>query len=534
MMGHDMFERGPGGEPCRPGAGARVPPTRAFGVLVIAALLSIAAVSGLRFTNLGAKVYWHDEAYSSLRVFGHTGPEYYASMFDGKVHSVADVQNYQHANPELGIQATLAALASRPEHPPLYYFMARLWAGLFEDPVVALRSLSALFGLLLLPSVYWFARELFGDARVSWMALALTAASPLHLLYAQEARQYALWLTLTALSGAALLHVLRTGSRRTLIVYALTVTLGLYAHLMYAFTVVAHALYLGLTRDKYPPDRLKTCAVALVCGVLALTPWLLLLLNAIPDVAQATGWMQIPVSAPVRAQAWFININRLFFDFPGSVYLVPVSVGLAVAAVYTLSRRTPVRVWLLPVLLLAISGGAVILPDMLDGGRRSLEARYLLPALLLVQLCVAYLLGTRVSLRTFRGRAFGLTGLLIIAGGVYSQLTIVASDTWWNKSFSANNGKIAAVVNAAERPLLIAGLGEVNPGELLSLSYLLDDRVQLLLLGGGAPEPLPEGYSEYFVLNPAWDQLRWLDPAYASHRVAEDLGVWELRPRAHN
>lgn len=532
MSGDSTYNRGPGTEPSR--SAARALSTRAFGVAALAALLLVAAMSGLRFANLGAKVYWHDEAYSSLRVFGHTGPEYYAGMFDGKLHSIADVRNYQHADPERGIAATLAALASRPEHPPLYYLMARFWAALFDDPVLALRSLSAVFGLLLLPAVYWFAREVFDDERVSWAAVVLAAASPLHLLYAQEARQYALWLTLTALSGAALLHALRTDSRRTLGVYALTVALGLYAHLMHAFTVAAQALFLLWMRDKFPRARLKAAATALAFGVLALAPWVVLLLNAIPDVVQVTGWMQIPVSALVRVQAWFININRLFFDFPGSVYLTPVSAGLAVAAVYTVSRGTPSREWRLPVLLLAISGGAVILPDVVDGGRRSLEARYLLPALLLVQLCVAHLIGTRTSLQTRPGRVFGLIGLLIIVGGVYSQLTIVSSDTWWNKSFSANNRRIAAAVNAAERPLLIAGLGEVNPGELLSLSYLLDDRVGLLLLGGGASEGLPEGYSQYFVLNPAWDQLRWRDPAYTAHRVADGLGVWELRPRADN
>lgn len=524
-----MFKRDPGNAQYQPGA--RVISTSTLGMLAIVALLSIVAVSGLRFINLGAKVYWHDEAYSSLRVFGHTGPEYYAHMFDGKVHSVADVQNYQHADPDRGLAATLAALGSRPEHPPLYYLSARLWADWFDDPVVALRSLSAVFGLLLLPAVYWFARELFGDARVSWVAVALAAASPLYLLYAQEARQYALWLTLTALSGAALLHALRIGTRRAMIVYALTMALGLYAHLMHAFTVVAHALYLWWVRDQFPRARLKDSAVALGVGVVAFVPWLVLLLNAIPDVAEATGWMHIPVSAPVRVQAWLININRLLFDFPGSAYLVPVSAGLAVTAVCAVKRRTPSRVWLLPVLLLAITGGAVILPDVLDGGRRSLETRYLLPPLLLLELCIAYLIGTGISLRTRRGRAFGLFALLLVAGGVYSQLLIVSSNTWWNKSFSANNAKIAAAVNAAERPLLIAGLGEVNPGELLSLSYLLDDRVGLLLLGGAAPEPLPKGYSHYFVLNPVWDQLRWLDPAYVSHKVAEDLGVWELRPR---
>ena len=529
MINHGMFKQASGNGQRQPGAWAM--PTRALGLLAIMALLSIVAVSGLRFINLGAKVYWHDEAYSSLRVFGHTGPEYYANMFDGKVHAVADVQNYQHLDPERGLAATLTALASRPEHPPLYYFLARLWAGFFQDPVVALRSLSALFGLLLLPAVYWFARELFANERVSWATVALAASSPLYLIYSQEARQYALWMLLTALSCAALLHVLRTHSRRALFVYALTVALGLYAHIMAVFIIVAHVTYLFLLRDRYPRELLKSCSVALALGGLAFMPWLVLFLNAIPDVSQVTGWMWNPVSTPELLRGMLVNVNRLFFDFTGSEYLVPVSLGVAAVAVGRVWHRAPESTRLLPLLLLTITGLAVLLPDLLAGGRRSLETRYLLPALLVLGICVAYLIGTGASLLTQRGRAIGVLGALLIAGGVYSQLMIVSSSTWWNKSFSANNAEIAAAVNAAERPLLIAGLGEVNPGELLSLSYLLDNRVQLLLLGGDAPEPLPQGYSRYFVLSPAWSQLRWPDPAYTTRKVVDGLGMWELIPR---
>ena len=241
-------------------------------VLAIVGLLIILISVGLRFTNLGAKVYWHDEAYSSLRVFGHTGPEYYADMFDGNIHSVEDLRRLQHADADLGINATLRALISRPEHPPLYYLLARVWADHFTDPVVALRSLSALFGLLLLPALYWFAREVFSDPRVSWMSVLLTAASPLFLLYAQEARQYALWLLLTALSWAAMLYALRTGERRAYFFYGLMVALGLYTHIMFAFVVLSQAIYLALTRSHYSRAKVGAVTLSLACSVLAFTP----------------------------------------------------------------------------------------------------------------------------------------------------------------------------------------------------------------------------------------------------------------------
>ena len=101
----------------------------------------------------------------------------------------------------------------------------------------------------------------------------------------------------------------------------------------------------------------------------------------------------------------------------------------------------------------------------------------------------------------------GLAGLLVIAGGIYSQLLIVSSSTWWNKSFSANNAQVAAAINTVDKPLLISTTGDINPGELLSLSYLLQDRVQLLLLREPTLPELPDGYSHYFVLNPPWDAV---------------------------
>ncbi len=494
-------------------------------------LLLIMTSAGLRFTNLGDKVYWHDEAYSSLRVFGHTGPEYYAGMFDGNIHSTADLQSLQHANADLGIAATLNALASRPEHPPLYYLLARIWAGHFADPVVALRSLSALFGLLLLPAVYWFAREVFGDPRVSWMSVLLTATSPLFLLYAQEARQYALWSLLTALSGAAMLYALRTGERRAYYFYALTIALGLYAHIMFAFAVLTHALYLLLTRGDYSSVAVRTFSIALACGVLVFTPWMVVLIGAIADVSMVTGWMHNPVTALVRVQSWLTSINRVFFDFPASGYLIPISSALVITALLTLYRRTPAKTWLAPVLLLAITAGAVIVPDLVDSGRRSLETRYLLPALLALELCVAYLLATGIALQTLTGRLMAAVGLLVIAGGIFSQVVIVSSNTWWNKSFSANNAEVAALINATDRPLLIGALGDVSPGELLSLSYMLADRVQLLLLRDATLPVLPDGYSRYFVLNPPWGASQAEERNYTLHRLEKNYPLWDLRRR---
>jgi uncharacterized membrane protein len=498
--------------------------------LVTFAWLLAVVSSVLAFTQLGTKVYWHDEAYTSLRVFGHTGPEYYHGLFDGEVHTLADLQYYQHEDPALGIDATLKALESRPEHPPLYFLLGRLWSGLFEDPVVALRSLAAVFAVLMLPAVFWFSRELFADPRVAWVALALMASSPLHLVYAQEARQYSLWCLLVLLSGAALLRALRYGERRHFIVYALTVVLGLYTQIMFALTLLAQVVYLVLQRKQYPPAAVRGCAWSLAVGALLFTPWAALFLGAMPDVAVVISWMQRPLATPTLMLSWLTSLNRVFFDFPGSGYLVPVSSGLVLTALFLLVRRTPARVWLLPVLLLA-TAAVVMVPDLLDGGRRSLETRYLLPALWSLELCVAWLIGRGITLPTLAGRLTAVAALLLVIGGIASQRVILSSGSWWNKSFSGNNAALAAVINQADKPLLISTLGEVNPGELLSLSHLLQDQVQLLLLGDYALPELPAGYDHYIILHPPWDEAQAQQRGYTLQRLTEDYALWEIRRR---
>ncbi len=514
------------GSPTPGGAGQ----PRAGTLLVVGVLLLALSASVLCFVHLGAKVYWHDETYTSLRVFGHTGAEYYRHMFDGRVHGLDELRAYQHASPGLGMAATLRALASRPEHTPLYFVLARLWSGLFADPVIALRSLSALFATLMLPAAFWFSRELFRDARTPWIAVALVAASPLHLLYAQEAREYALWCLLLLLSGAALLRALRTGTRMAFLLYTVTLALGLYAHILFGCAILCHAGYVAVLYGRHPARTLRRFLWSLLVAALAFVPWLLLFLTSLPDVARVTSWMHRPAALSTLAASWLLSINRLLFDFPGSGWLVPVSAVLAAGALLQLPRRTPAASWLLPLLLIVITAGVVIVPDLVGGGRRSLETRYLLPALLVLQLCIAWWLATQGSLRSRRGRLAAAVLLLVLAGGVVSQLRIINATTWWNKSFSANNAAVAARIDSARHPLLISTMGEVNPGELLSLSYLLSDRVRFLLLPDAQLPALPPGYDRYFVLNMPWSEAQ-LRARGLTRQPLPGLGrLWELRP----
>ncbi len=134
----------------------------------LAALVLLAAA--LRFPGLDAQSFWHDEAFTVPLVDGSFG-----HLLDG----IGDTEST----------------------PPLYYVLAWLWEKLFGSGEAGLRSLSAVFGVALVPVAYLIGRELAGR-RAALVAGALVAVSPYLVWYSQEARAYALVACLGALALA--------------------------------------------------------------------------------------------------------------------------------------------------------------------------------------------------------------------------------------------------------------------------------------------------------------------------------------------
>lgn len=173
----------------------------------------------LRFVNLDRKIYWYDETLTSLRIFGHTRTEL-EETFRGQVVPVSDLLQFQHPQPDKGWNDTLDALKGNAEHPPLYYLLARLWASIFGSSIAAMRSFPAVTSLLAIPCIYWLSVELFAAPLTGWVAMAIAAVAPFQVLYAQEAREYALWIVIILFSCAAFLRALRLNTRSSWLLYS--------------------------------------------------------------------------------------------------------------------------------------------------------------------------------------------------------------------------------------------------------------------------------------------------------------------------
>ena len=94
----------------------------------------------------------------------------------------------------LGMDEVVDALR-RDGHPPLYYVLLHGWMAVVGEGDAAVRALSGVFGLALLP-LLWIAGRRLAGARGGWYALGVAAVLPYALRYSTETRMYALVMVL--------------------------------------------------------------------------------------------------------------------------------------------------------------------------------------------------------------------------------------------------------------------------------------------------------------------------------------------------
>ncbi|MGC8779522.1 MAG: glycosyltransferase family 39 protein, partial [Anaerolineae bacterium] len=345
-------------------------------VLLVVLILLLAAV--IRFNRLGAQSLWADEGNSALMV----GRSW----------------------------AAIALHAANDIHPPLYYWLLKLWTGVAGTSEAGLRSFSALLGVLLVLGTIGLGMRL-GGALLGLTAGLIAALSPPEVYYSQEARMYLLlaleavfaaygfWWLIAAEDreldgqGSRLSRPLRLWPAPA---YALVTTFvaGLYTH--YAFPVMIGALsllylaWLAVTRSRGAVGR-RLLRWTIICGaaLLAFLPWLSIAFRQITHwptatpTADLTGALQAALTmlnlGPVGQRAaqgwwvWALTALALLGAVPWPTacrrpawlcWLLPIvwlSAPLAMMAVFGLFREAYLKFLLIagPAYALLLARGAV-------------------------------------------------------------------------------------------------------------------------------------------------------------------------------
>jgi mannosyltransferase len=143
----------------------------------------------------------------------------------------------------------------------LYYLTLRGWLHL-GDSETAIRALSVLFGLAVIPATYLLGKRMFGE-KAALASAALSAVNIFQIRYSQEARAYSLVMLLAVLLTYLFLRALEAPNRRRFwIAYATAGALGIYVHFFLYLVIAAHWLSLGYRRLRQLPRGALFSAVA--------------------------------------------------------------------------------------------------------------------------------------------------------------------------------------------------------------------------------------------------------------------------------
>ncbi len=278
--------------------------------------------------------------------------------------------------------ADISARAAADIHPPGYYWLLNLWSRIFGDSEVALRSLSAVWGILLVWLVYQIVSRLF-DRRTALLAAFFAAINPFLIYYSQEARMYAQLAALAALLFYGLVRFIMhenvvlpadgSGKRISFSGLATGIVLfaaiaGLYTHYTFPVMIAVATLLYGLwiynsRRRGFVRIRLLHWGLLLIVMAFFYLPWI------------GTAWNQLT-------------------SWPRSGQAVPLGDALAqVLAVLALGPVSPIEPgspWLMAFVALFILG---LWPWVRANGRRAHWLSWGLPLLWLAAPVALVLLG---------------------------------------------------------------------------------------------------------------------------------------------
>ena len=235
----------------------------------------------LRFTLLGSKSLWFDEAFSA--------------RYSGNLVSQIINPGWQKPDP----------------HPPLYYLGLHYWIELFGDRENSIRMPSAVLSLGNVGLLFLLGSRVF-NPKIGLMAAGLLSVAPLSIWYAQEARMYA------AVTFLGLLAALFLSWDRWLALPLLGLTLAVGFYVDYTFfvlwTVLSAVWFVHWWYGAKVMQPLWTWLVATVGAFILYIPWgnqFLLFINNFNDF-HIFERLQQQIGFPILSPAEILILFNFF------------------------------------------------------------------------------------------------------------------------------------------------------------------------------------------------------------------------------
>jgi uncharacterized membrane protein len=285
--------------------------------ILIPLVLIIILGAFLRIFNLGMESIWLDEA---------------ASIFESTL-SVSEISS--HSN-----------------QPPLYFILLKWWINLWGTSEIAIRSLSAIFGIFAIFITYLVGKELFNQ-KVGLVASLIAAISQFYIYFSQEARAYSLLLLLSLLSYLFFIKILRHNKTWYYPCFFLASLLLGYTHIYGLLTIASQGFFFLLFWKKYQQQRIRlisTFAGMLIC----LLPLVILLGSRVVSITTSGFWisqpslgsivdtlivytsgLSIPQLSPDEAGITFYTISKFI--------LLLIFLGLGILSLFSIKKKKDKR-----------------------------------------------------------------------------------------------------------------------------------------------------------------------------------------------
>ncbi|HEY9720287.1 MAG TPA: glycosyltransferase family 39 protein [Trichormus sp.] len=502
------------------GASAPTPSSKIKTVWTIGFWLVIAIGVFFRFYHIDQREYWCDESYTSITISGHPRSELAELLATKQDLHAGDLKIFQQTQgPRRKCLEDLITKGS--QHPPVYYGLARLWSERFGCSVAAMRMLPALLSLLVLPAAYWLCLELFQSARVAQATVALLAISPVQVLYAQNAREYPLWLSLVCVTGALLLRCLQRSSFANWCAYSIATAIALYTFPLQGLVSAGQALFVLLLCGWQRRRLLFAQIGALSAAGVLYSPWLFAIYSHRRVLKESLGWIE-----QKHTWAWILgrvhsSFDSIFVDFSQVHWQLILAVSTAALLVFI--RLSPSRTHQRTFIFCLIT--ASVLPLLLHDFIYcfySAELRYWLPSVLGIMMIFAF---AAVRLLESRSKAACLAGGALLASllGCSVVSCFQNANLAWHPGFSVcpQLPAQAQTINKSHDPVLIINaIG--NPGQVISLCRLLRDDVQLHIVQGDTIDSIPNEHQQVFVFTP------WEGPIHVPFGLDCRFSAWDF------
>jgi mannosyltransferase len=186
--------------------------------------------------------------------------------------------------------------------PPLYYISLHYWTHAFHNSEWGLRSFSAALASASLIFVWLLARQILRKPWAVAGAMGIYALSYMQLVYAQEARAYALTSFFSIASFYGLHQYLRTSRRLWLPWIAATVAGQIYAHnMMLAYLPALGLAWLILPSAHSVRRRVGEGIAVVFAAFIAFLPWAMILRQQV-KLVHSTFWVPFPTAE------WIVGI----------------------------------------------------------------------------------------------------------------------------------------------------------------------------------------------------------------------------------